>query len=57
MESGLPAARVVVERDSPSDGVLARFQMLILPYPPNSVDLGVMKEEIRVTQLKLGEMV
>ncbi len=49
LQSSVSAGRVVVQGDGAGDGVLAVFEVLVLPDPPGAVDLCVGEEEGRVS--------
>ena len=50
LQSAGARRRVVVQRDGASDGVLAGSDVLVLPYPPGAVDLGVVEPEHRIAR-------
>ncbi len=50
LQSSVTAGRVVIQGDGTGDGVLPIGQVLVLPDPPSSVNLRVVKEESWVSR-------
>ena len=50
VKSTISARRRVIQSDCSRDGILSVLNVLILPDPPGSINLGVMKEESGVAR-------